>query len=245
MSDNNWKQNLTQEQKTQRALDYQEIQNTASKHEYYHKGCKHRDELKNVWSQKQPDVSWQNNSDRWIGMDVLIKFYAEGLEASMQRNLEWMAEEDPTIEVKPENLGMGYLCVHMMTTPIIEIAGDGQTAKGIWMSIGDITQPMGGKIRPQWAQDMYAIDFIKEDGEWKIWHLTTCVDFYTTFDTSWLDNAANFFMEREHDEREQMDAHMPSENPGNYYNAYSRKTVAQFLPRIPEPYWTFSDTFSY
>jgi hypothetical protein len=237
---------LTPEQKVQRALDIWQIQNTASKHEYYHKGLKHRQELMDIWALDQPDVSWQNNKDRYVGKEELVEFYANALERRLEYDLKRAHEKDPSIEIKPENLGIGYLHVHMLTTPIIEVAGDGETAKGIWMSIGDITGPVPGEEEygAMWAQDMYGIDFIKVDGEWKIWHLSTYVDFYTTFEESWLKNPINFFKDRPGG-TPGIDAHADSKRPGNYYNAYSPKTVAQFLPRMPEPYETFSETFSY
>lgn len=233
------------EKKVQLSIDVWKIQNTASKHEYYHKGLKHIEELQNIWAQKQPDVSWQNNGGRWVGMDVLMKFYGTDLENNKKNSLEILSRKYPDIENKPENLGMGYLNVHMLTTPVIEVAGDGETAKGIWMSLGDVTSPDEyGDIIAKWAQDMYAIDFIKEDGEWKIWHLTTCVDFYTPFNISWADNKVTFFMDDKKSQGVTRPLYEPT-IPGNYYNSYSPRTVAQFLPRIPEPYRTFSETFSY
>jgi hypothetical protein len=237
---------MSLEQKVQLALDLWQIQNTASKHEYYHKGCKHREELRDIWSQKQPDVSWQNNKDRYIGMDVLVGFYADHLDKNLKISLQRMHDKDPSIEVKPGNLGMGYLWVHLLTTPVIEVAEDGKTAKGVWMSLGDITGPRPGdaEISATWAQDMYAIDFIKEDGQWKIWHLSTYVDFYAPYDVGWVNNPYNFFKDRPGGEPG-VDAHPDSQRPGHYYDAYTPKTVAQFLPRLPEAYRTFSETFSY
>ena len=50
---------------------------------------------------------------------------------------------------------------HAMCTPIIEVAKDGQTARGLWLFFGYY----GGS----WGAGQFAMDFIKEDGEWKIW----------------------------------------------------------------------------
>jgi hypothetical protein len=35
------------------------------------------------------------------------------------------------------------------------------------------------------------MDFIKEDGDWKIWHLRTCVEFYSPTNGSWIDAGSN------------------------------------------------------
>jgi hypothetical protein len=49
---------------------------------------------------------------------------------------------------------------HCLTSPVIQVAKDGKTAKAIWFSPG-----VEGN---QWAYGKYAIDFVKEDGQWKI-----------------------------------------------------------------------------
>jgi hypothetical protein len=33
----------------------------------------------------------------------------------------------------------------------------------------------------------YACDFVKEDGEWKIWHLHVCLTFRTPYDKGWVE----------------------------------------------------------
>lgn len=77
----------------------------------------------------------------------------------------------------------GETQVHTLTTPLIEIAGDGQTAQAMWYTPGYICGH-GGPMDPddapldgQWMYERYAIDFIKEDGEWKIWHFFVGTDF--------------------------------------------------------------------
>jgi hypothetical protein len=106
MAKKNWKEQMILEQKVQLDLDVLQIWNTASKHEYYHKGLKHREEFRDIWAQKQPDVSWQNNKDRYVGMKELVSFYADHLDRSLEIGLRRAHEQDPSIEIKPENLGM-------------------------------------------------------------------------------------------------------------------------------------------
>ena len=51
-------------------------------------------------------------------MDSLKAFYIDGLK-----------------QMKKD----GALWYHMLTTPVIEVSGDGKTARGIWMSFGNVT----------------------------------------------------------------------------------------------------------
>jgi hypothetical protein len=79
----------------------------------------------------------------------------------------------------------------MLTTPVIQVAGDEKTDKGIWISFGHISGPMGGQMSAMWAYEKYGMDFVKEDGECKIWHLHTFVDFYCPVDSVWTDPTKN------------------------------------------------------
>jgi hypothetical protein len=238
---------MTLEQKVQLALDLHEIQNVASLHEYYHSAMMHKEELEAIWAQKTPGVSWTNNTDKYEGMASLKRFYVEHLVKDKQRSLEALNKIDPSIKVIPENYGAGILWSHMLTTPVIEVAGDGKTAKGVWMSFGHVTGPMGGKMSAVWAYEKYGMDFVKEDGKWKLWHLHTFVDFYCPIDASWTDatkNIASGVGQRV--EEEPGAADFPKgDKRGVFYKGYSLSTVPKMEPKPPVPYYTFSETFSY
>ena len=55
---------------------------------------------------------------------------------------------------------------------MIEVAGDGKTAKGVWIGIGFVarTDAQTGEAQCFWEWGKYGVDFIKEDGVWKFWH---------------------------------------------------------------------------
>jgi len=150
---------MTAEMKAQRALDIAEIINIAGMHEYYHSALMHKEEYENIWS-KRDDISWKNNSQYFANRKDFYIFYVEGC---------------PTGEQK-----RGALWYHMLCTPVVVVAGDGQTAQAVWQSFGNVS----GTNMLQWTEEKYAMDFIKEDGKWKIWHLRTYVEFYTNADSS-------------------------------------------------------------
>jgi hypothetical protein len=151
---------MTAEMKAQRALDIFEIANIASMHEYYHSALMHEDELNNVWS-KRDDISWKNNSDYYANRKAVYSFYGEGVKKMDKTAALWY---------------------HMLATPVIVVAGDGQTAQAVWQSFGNVS----GSNMAQWTEEKYSMDFIKEDGKWKIWHLRTYVEFYTNVDSEKL-----------------------------------------------------------
>ncbi|MFT3905656.1 MAG: nuclear transport factor 2 family protein [Steroidobacteraceae bacterium] len=81
-----------------------------------------------------------------------------------------------------ESLEGGSLHVHSMLTPVIEVAADGQTAKGVWDSFGPNIS--SASEIGNWLWVKYGVDFTKEDGVWKIWHLQVYALFNTPFDKS-------------------------------------------------------------
>jgi hypothetical protein len=226
----------------QRLNDIHEIQNVMSLHEYYHTAGMHKEEVEEIWAQKTPGVSWETGDlGRFEGIDAIWKIYVDGKAMMGEANLKGMRTVYPQIEDKKENEFIGTMNVHMLTTPMIEVAGDGKTAKGIWMSPGHVTQLMGDKLTACWMWEKYAVDFVKEDGKWKIWHFHVYTDFQTPYEKSWLETS--------------LEPKLPPVFPPDFpksnkpmtddYPQYSPFTTPKNLPRPPVPYETFSDTFSY
>jgi len=229
---------MTPEQKIQRALDVQAVTNVASRHEYYHSALMHAEEFRDIWAQNTAGVSWTNNTDRYVGVADLKRFMIDGL------------PKDKT----------GILWVHNMSTPVIEIAGDGKTAKGVWFSAGTVSGSMGGTPMAAWTSEKYGIDFVKENGKWKIWHLHTFVDYYTPTDKRWIDEGGNMNSREVESKRKDMenklqtgvkeepgvsfDAMRPTER-GEYYIGYDLKTVPVMAPKPPEPYCSFDKATSF
>jgi hypothetical protein len=88
---------------------------------------------------------------------------------------------------------------------------------------------------------------VKEDGEWKIWHLINVMD---PTPSSWNQNLS--------EQAEPPGGGGPQGGqPGgdsttqglkpvdDPYESWSPTTKSKIYPRFPEPYYTFSETFSY
>lgn len=159
-----------------RAYDVYQIKNVMGRHAYHHALGTHREELDEIWSGRD-DISWGNNQGFWVGRETMYAYYADAKQAQDEATLRLMAKADPTIEVKPENFQLGALLMHSLTTPLIEVAADGKTAQGMWYSLGQVTNAgPDGKATGQWMHERYAVDFIKEEAGWKIWHFFVGTD---------------------------------------------------------------------
>lgn len=84
----------------------------------------------------------------------------------------------------------GHLHMHALTTPVIEVAGDGETARGVWLSPGHMTFPsQDGELSAYWSWIRYSADFVLENDAWKIWHIRANGIFTTRYETPWTNNA--------------------------------------------------------
>ncbi|KXT11914.1 hypothetical protein AC579_8583 [Pseudocercospora musae] len=64
----------------------------------------------------------------------------------------------------------GNLLFPFLTTGMVEVAGDGKSAKGTWRSPSVQAVMSEEGAEPIWLFGSYAVDFIKKEDGWKIWH---------------------------------------------------------------------------
>jgi len=157
-----------------------------------------------------------------------------------------MSELFPDVKNVKENEGIGDMVIHLLTTPYIEIAGDCNTAKGLWcvpsvnVEIGSDGEPVPVTI---WEKD--EADFIKEDGQWKIWHFHQWVQFAASLDKSLVDGSFQlsrpFFKPQTADKQSQQQTKVTDQTKDK---AYSTKRVAGFNPELPKRYDTWDDSMS-
>jgi hypothetical protein len=88
--------------------------------------------------------------------------FPRSTEAADAGNIEKGSDAIQMAEGLTKNEG-ALIHLQALTTPVIEIAGDGETARAVWISPG-----LEG-TDPAWMK--FGCDFKKQEGEWKIWHL--------------------------------------------------------------------------
>jgi hypothetical protein len=142
----------------------------------------------------------------------------------------------------PDGRRGGDMHMHTQTTPVIEVADDLQTARGVWISPGHETIPLGpdGSMKAFWIWLKYGFDFVKEAGEWKIWHMSVYCNFMCPYEKSWVD------MDPLPPRRKMPDAHAPDRylpQPPPWRYAVDKPHVN--IPAPPEPYQTFDDRSAY
>ena len=172
----------------QRALDIQAVENIMNRHVMYHCYGEHQEEMEQLWVQEpenQATASFGQNQGFMVGYGSIWDGYVTGHDESWLSSAKRYCQnngidvsgwtDEQILEVYG---GVGQLLLHVTTTAIIEVAEDGQTARGFWYSPGMIAESgqSGNTI-----YEAYGCDFVKENGEWKMWHLHMFTDFMGSF----------------------------------------------------------------
>lgn len=171
-----------------KALDQQEIQNLMSWHVMYHCYGLHREEMEEIWvnePENRATASFGQNQGFYVGYDAIWEAYVEGHDSNWLTTAKSYCENNgidisgmTDEEIIEKYGGVGQLLLHVTTTAIIEVAEDGQTAKCFWYSPGMIAES-GQSANTIW--EAYGVDFVKENGVWKMWHLHMFTDFMGSF----------------------------------------------------------------
>jgi hypothetical protein len=145
----------------------------------------------------------------------------------------------------------GVMFEHNLTSPQIVVADDNQTDRGVWHSPGHETDPRmaedfgaSGKPFATWVWGRIAADFIKENGEWKIWHYHWYRLFRCPFNQSWVDYVmpdGQLGGAQNHPDFIKHGGAPKSTYPTTYHKVYGVDVELDPVPVCPEPYATWTD----
>jgi hypothetical protein len=228
-----------------------QIQNLMSRRMFLHSVGRNELELE-LWSKtRATEIRWAQNQGCWVGM-ASIKAYYDDLNRRMQAaHLKTMAERNPAILDRPENRFVGNTILHTLTTPIIEVADDGQSAKGVWYTPGVILTTQADAVTPEavWMWERYGVDFLKEDGHWTILHAQVNTDF---------GNPMGEPLRRQGPQAAASGSEGSAPGPGatglavpgpdlphRVYEEFGPTRVPRLEPRLPQPYRSAKETFEY
>ena len=206
-----------------------EIQNMMGRYEYWLTSGQYENIAK-MFAKDAPGIRAElNDSGVFKGYDGAWRLYVDIHNAMTQGD------------------NKGKLTVHSLTTPVIEVAKDGRTARALWISPGYLTAPNrengapDGSLQAFWLLEEYKVDFVKEDGEWKIWHFHLYRTFCAPYEKSWVNSNS-------HDYDVPPGIFPPElapDEPTTYYNTYTTDGVngmVAYVPPAPEPYETWDDS---
>lgn len=191
------------------------------------------------------DISYGTNDGYYTGREAVIGYY-DAVRALTRFKESLIKDTFPKLTDTPlkDLEGAGIFDDRPCSTPIIEVAGDGKTAKGIWYCMGSNADVTSGGVASYWTWGFYTADFILENDVWKFWHLNYENDIETLCGQTWTKENTPY------PEMETMkaikDHSLPAPNvPICLREKYTPRRKFTKTPRLPEPYETFADTFSY
>lgn len=234
---------------TQRSHDRAAVENLFGRYMTLHNAFRDP-EIVDLWVRKgTPDVRAQySNNGVYTNWDNIMSYHAQ--------------RPNPP----------GKLIYHFLASPIIEVAADGKTAKGMWLMSGlesGLTAPESAKGAPDfmyeknvtidgkkvWMHTVYAkygVDFIKQDGQWKIWHFHCFEVARAPFGMGWIPFAAasqdspfaDDLMYFGEDGKPVM-MPQPDGTATIRHNPYRTDKGQTLDLKPPVPYRTFAETFAY
>ncbi len=157
--------------------DIEEIRDLMSLRAYYQAGDLRQKELDELWV-SQPEhaakASYGSNWGYYVGKDEIARWYVDEFNAKRAEQLKVYEAAHPGVQAQA-GAGCMYMCP--LSTALVRVADDGETAKAIWYVVGQESdlQP-DGTAKGRWMNDRLCADFIKEDGVWKIYHIMVAND---------------------------------------------------------------------
>ncbi len=193
------------------------------------------EEVVPLFAVHMPDVRIELSFGKWLGA-AGVKRCILGLHGKLFRDADGLP-------------AAGTFHLNANTTGIIEVADDLRTAKGLWECPG--TYSNADKSLPDGAKSMAGAclrtcDFIfdESDGQWKMWHYVVTGLFSYDIGSS---PAASQGNQSTADWKHLFDDSSYPDGEPEHYWMYTSTTrmVHENFNRVPEPYRTFSETFSY
>jgi hypothetical protein len=197
------------------------------------------------WS-KAADVCLGVNNGYYQGADA-VKGYYKGLEERTKLESALIQKKYPQrlgSLSEEEVYGAGVMDMKSLVAPVIEIAGDDATAKGIWTIHGMNTKLTTGGQVSYWERAYVAVDFVWEDEQWKVWHLLYVQDLDAPSGYDWVAPAPEYPVDPAFAEVAGFQFPEPNVKM-TVYETYSANRPFYAPPAYPEPYETFAETFSY
>ena len=203
-------------------------------------------EIFSAFFSRRPDVCLTFNDGSYVGQEAVKGYFDAVVERNMlsARLLQARLPEKLGSMSDEALYGIGPFQVKPLTAPVIEVAEDGETAKGLWFCLGCSAEVTSRGPEANWTWGYFAGDFVYEDDDWRIWHLQYLNDVDSLCGQSWGRDVTPYPELPEFAPLADF-AYPPYTIAENVRALYAVDRPLTAAPRIPEPYKTFADTFSY
>ena len=222
-----------------------EIRNVMGRisHDY---AVKQEAEIYHRYFSSREDVCLGLNKGYYKGKAAVEGYYAAlGEEIKLSSQLIGnMFPKELGDKTEEELYGVGLISYVPFESQVIEIADDGKSAKGIWNVRGSTSFLTPGGPVANWIFGWAAVDFVLEEGQWKILNLLLLYNVDHQCGVPFTAPEKHFPFVPELGDIVKF--RMPEPNvPMNVFETYYPDRPKAVSPRCPEPYETLEKTFSY
>jgi hypothetical protein len=190
------------------------------------------------------------------GLENYTACYATDQETNAAAYYALLEPLYPEVAAVRDKRALTEEAMHLLVSPILEVAADGKTAKGLWYTPGCIFSTLTPRREQEglWIWERYGADFIFENGQWLYRNLKVCCDIAGAMDEAdWGLSQAPMGPPPDSESESgagappKDDARKPAEPrfPGPLHYNLSPTQTPQNRPKLPVPYETFDETYDY
>ncbi len=192
------------------------------------------------------DVCLGLNNGYYKGAGAVSGYFkARGDEIALgSQLLQKMFPQELGDKTAEEVYGVGMISYVPFESQVIEIADDGESAKGIWNVRGSTCRLTEAGPVANWIFGWAAVDFVKEDGAFKILNLQLLYNIDHQCGVGFCEKEKEFAPVPEL--KAMAEFRLPEPNvPMTVFETFRSDRPKAVSPRCPEPYDTLANTFSY
>lgn len=229
----------------ERWMDQRQIQNLVGRYVYDKLVRREGGIFDRYWcTQSEPELGL--NEGFYLGETAIREYYA-AVDANTAVRSAHMKKLFPDFlgpKSDAETHGVGSLYIDALAGCVIEVAEDGKTAKGLWSVMGMDSDIYEFGPCSFWKYGVIAGDFVRENGEWRIWHLRDIEDISCPCGENWGHEWSQPETKPEFAALAGLTLPEPTVKEPVRERFYPGRPNSA-LARVPEPYAHFEDTFTY
>lgn len=222
--------------------DQREVKNLMGR---YVRALLHKEEgeiLDRFWSRRE-DISLGLNEGWYLGRASVGGYYSH-LEQLMELSDRLVKKRFAGVPEVQTGRGLGHLEMKALSSDLVEIGADGDSAKGVWACSGQVPQFTESGPVTHLTFGVYGVDFVREAGEFRILHMRYLEEIHHPQGEKWWETAKVRPALAEFAELKQVAPAEPDIRTALYEKWAPCRGVREMLP-LPEPYDTLENTFSY
>jgi hypothetical protein len=246
------KKDLSLRQRIHNAAGSQAVENCHARHCYYHARANAAEEWGNIWS-KRDDVAWGHAFGRMRGYESVYRGSVTNYDAIVYDYYLKIYRRYPQIGGKDPR-PLAEVSMHVLDTDVIEVAGDGMSARAAFYTPGVIfcNYTPEEKKRFHFVWERYGSDFIYDDGQWLYLHEQVCPEFICALDCeNWAYKTYTNLVKALNPHEQEIlasgreDTRPKLDEPGPLHFEYSPIQPVQNTVPWPEPYATHDENNTY